>query len=267
MTRKTDSVLDQESLHNPTAMEADTLLTSPAETPQEMPAHQEEESIPGGAMHSADSLTPPPTLAMDDVAAAAAVAETIADTEATAERTSSPAQINIATVEIISPGAIQMPKNIRSLPGKGTLTKALLDAGLRPEATAAASLAHPIVAHRARDGAGIQGYTNLELASLLRLQNIPTPVVMIQDAKTAKFLRSKVGAVLERLLHATRRNERLALAFQLKEREIWNALFEEPLSDELMANLIGVSEKTLRKFLEDSTGEKPADGDDGETSE
>lgn len=263
MTRKTDPVLDQESLHIPTAMEADTPLTPATESPEEMPAHQEE-SIPGVEMHSVDGLTPPPTLAMDGVAVA--VAEAIADTEATAERTSSPVQINIATVEIVSPGGIQMPKHIRSLPAKGTLAKALLDAGLRSEATAAASLIHPIVAHPTKDGAGILGYTNLELASLLRLQNIATPVVMIQDAKTARFLRGKPGALLERLLHATSRTERLALAAPLKDGDIWNTLFEELPSDELIAGLIGVSEKTLRKFLEDSTGEKPADGDDGEAS-
>lgn len=264
MTRKNDPVLDQESLHMPTAMEADTLLVPSAEGPEEMPTPQYEAPCNDAAIHTVDCAAPL-TLATNNVAAA--VIDVVAGTEAPADQTSPPTQLSIATVVNVSPGSIQMPKHIRSLPPRGTLAKAFLDAGLRSEATSAAALIHPIVAHPTRDGGGIQGYTNLELASLLRLQNIATPVVLIQDTKAAKFLRSKPGLLLERLLHATHRTERLELALQLKDRDIWNVLFDEPPSDELIADLIGVSEKTLKKFLEECAGEKPGNGGNGDAPE
>jgi hypothetical protein len=264
MTRKNDPVLDQESLHIPTAMEVDTHPTPSAESSEEI-SQDEGGTLTDAAINDMDCAPPSPTLAMDSVAAA--VIDAVAGTEAPADRTSPPTQISIATVVNVSPGSIQMPKHVRSLPPRGTLAKALLDAGLRPEATAAAALIHPMVVHPTRDGSGIQGYSNLEIASLLRLQNLATPVVLVQDTKAVRFLRSKPGLLIERLLHATHRTERLELALQLKDIDIWNVLFDEPPSDELIADLIGVSEKTLKKFLEECAGEKPGDGGNGDASE
>lgn len=167
-----------------------------------------------------------------------------------------------ARVEMVSPIIVQMPKNLRPMPAQGTLAKAILNAGIRPEAMSAISIIHPIITYPTKDGSGYQGFSNLEYAAIFRLQNIQVPIIVIQDAKQARFLRSKPGAISERLFNATNRAERLALAPHLYDIDIWNALFEEPPSDALIADLIGVSIKTLKSHLEKAGNQ--SNGDEGE---
>lgn len=260
MTRRIDDVPDVESVpfctaltaenYAPAAAEPSLLLQMPTPTP---PVKQIPDSVEDTESIEADN----------------AILETVEvspSQEIATDRPASNGHPGIASVEIVSPSAIQMPKNIRSLPAKGTQAKALLDAGLRLDATVAVSLLHPLVAHLNRDGTAVLGYTNLEYAPLLRLQNIQTHVVVINDSKMLRFLRSRPGALLERLLHSTNQAERLALSRQLMDRDLWHALFDEDLSEELVAALVGVSQKTLTKYLkeemQENTSPENAEGDD-----
>lgn len=253
MTREMNDVQDKESLRNAGAIVADcdaalaeAPITFTSSTAPEEGASTPHENLPV----IADSSDTPLPLDLGSLSPEASELVRIQDTGT--DRPMGNGHVRIAAVEVLSPATILMPKNVRSLPAKGSFAKALLDSGLRPDATLAASLIHPIVAYPSRDGSTIQGFTNLELAALLRLQNIQTPIVLIEDAKILRFLRSKSGTLLERLLHATNRAERLALAKQLMDVDLWSSLFDEECSEDLVAALIGVSEKTLAKYLKES---------------
>lgn len=253
MTPELNELQENESLHNASTIAAcsDAPLTKETSTSTPTTAHKEgTPPIYKSEPRSADSsdISPP----MVESYLSPEVTEPLPIQDAGTDRPMGNGHLRIAAVEVLSPATILMPKNVRSLPAKGSLAKALLDSGLRPDATVAASLIHPLVAYPSRDGSTIQGFTNLELAALLRLQNIQTPVVLIEDAKILRFLRSRSGTLLERLLHATNRAERLALAEQLMDADIWSSLFDEELSEDLVAALIGVSGKTLVKYLKES---------------
>lgn len=186
--------------------------------------------------------------------------------EPTTERATAAGDPRSARVEMVSASIVQMPKNIRPMPAQGTLGKAILNAGIRTDAVVAASFIHPLITYSSRDGSSLQGFTNLEYSAIFRLQNIQVPVVILQDARVVRFLRSKPGAILERLLHTTHHTERLALASHLYDGDIWGALFDEPLSDELVAELIGVSVKTLKSHLK-KTKEKNKNMEENFTEE
>lgn len=266
MTSELNELQENESLHNASTIAAcsDAPLTKETSTSTPTTAHKEGtppiyKSEPGSADSS--DISPP----MVESYLSPEVAEPLPSQDAGTDRQGN-GHLRIASVEALSPATILMPKNVRSLPPKGSLAKALLDAGLRPDATVAASLIHPLVAYPSRDGANVQGFTNLELAALFRLQNIQTPVVVIQDTKVSRFLRSRSGTLLERLLHASNRAERLALAGQLMDVDIWSSLFDEELSEDLVATLIGVSGKTLTKYLKENKQESSSKEDaEGET--
>lgn len=161
-------------------------------------------------------------------------------------RNSGAATTNAVILKIFRPSDIETPRKINGLPERGSTAFSLFEARIRHDATLALAIMHPIVAYASRTG--IQGYSNMEYASLMRLQTQSVAVVLVQDSKTVRFLRSPSGSTLERLIHSTTSEERLALDTQLRNPEIWGNLFESPYSDELAAGLIGVSLKTLRSY-------------------
>lgn len=257
---------DDSSEHNAAVKTAENQATPILESQSSTNINPVDEAVVANAIQAISPENSDDEEALDADTAINEFIEPELSSEPATERSTAAGDPRSARVEMVSPSFVQMPKSIRPLPAQGSLAKAILNAGLRTDAVVAASLIHPLITYPNRDGSSYQGFTNLEYAAIFRLQNIQVPVVILQDARVVRFLRSKPGAILERLLHTTHHTERLALASHLYDGDIWGALFDEPLSDELVAELIGVSVKTLKSHLK-KTKEKNKNMEENFTEE
>lgn len=183
--------------------------------------------------------------------------EPVNDQEATSHNNPSERMVSVPA------SSVKPSKNMSIRPATGTLAKALSDAGITSEALSGAAHLHPIVAYQTKDEKIFQSITNADLLPLLRQEDFAIPVAVVQDAKIMRFIKSKPGVLLERLLNSTDPSERLSLSESLYDPDIWKSLFNEKPTDQLIANLIRVSERTLLSYRK-KNAKNPAKNDDGE---